>query len=219
MNCALRCIRARICNGAFRSIDPAQLAVPLNLPRAAGRMRLTVRSVLALLVGRHDFDSRNVPSAIFWRSRDSVCCFIQPPIVNALRRTGKLVGHVVVSPVSISDGTPDWFGLGPMSVLPEHQRHGVGSRLMPDAGHLAFRHRVDKARGRDLPALMGGQRRGRPDRARTRCEASDGCGRQGTGHEGSCTQAALSSKFPPRAQEASGPREGQCPPEMIQPIC
>jgi hypothetical protein len=150
MNCALRCIRARICNGAFRSIDPAQLAVPLNLPRAAGRMRLTVRSVLALLVGRHDFDSRNVPSAIFWRSRDSVCCFIQPPIVNALRRTGKLtislvadsegtvVGHVAVSPVSISDGTPDWFGLGPISVLPEHQRHGVGSRLMPDAGHLAF---------------------------------------------------------------------------------
>jgi putative acetyltransferase len=63
-------------------------------------------------------------------------------IVNALRKAGKLtislvadsagtvVGHVAVSPVSVSDGTPGWFGLGPISVVPEHQRHGVGSRLM-----------------------------------------------------------------------------------------
>jgi putative acetyltransferase len=66
-------------------------------------------------------------------------------IVNALRKAGKLtislvadcdgtvVGHVAVSPVSISDGTPEWFGLGPISVVPEHQRHGVGSRLMREA--------------------------------------------------------------------------------------
>src|SRR6266852_1518582 len=47
-------------------------------------------------------------------------------IVNALRRTGKLaislvadvegsvVGHVAVSPVSISGGASGWFGLGPI---------------------------------------------------------------------------------------------------------
>jgi putative acetyltransferase len=66
-------------------------------------------------------------------------------IVNALRRAGKLavslvaeadsvvVGHIAASPVSISDGTSGWFGLGPVSVLPPHQRRGVGSQLMHEA--------------------------------------------------------------------------------------
>jgi putative acetyltransferase len=66
-------------------------------------------------------------------------------IVNALRRAGKLavslvaeaegdlIGHVAISPVSISDGTSGWFGLGPISVLPQHQRRGVGSTLMREA--------------------------------------------------------------------------------------
>jgi putative acetyltransferase len=35
--------------------------------------------------------------------------------------------------VSVSDGTPGWFGLGPLSVLPVHHRQGVGSRLMREA--------------------------------------------------------------------------------------
>jgi len=66
-------------------------------------------------------------------------------IVNALRRAGKLsvslvavrdgtlIGHAAISPVAISDGTPGWFGLGPISVLPQHQRQGVGSKLMHEA--------------------------------------------------------------------------------------
>lgn len=66
-------------------------------------------------------------------------------IVNALRRTGKLsvslvaesdgavIGHVALSPVVISDGTPDWFGLGPVSVLPRYQRRGIGSQLVREA--------------------------------------------------------------------------------------
>jgi putative acetyltransferase len=66
-------------------------------------------------------------------------------IVSALRKAGKLIvslvadsggkviGHVAVSPVSISDGASGWFGLGPISVVPEYQRRGVGSRLMREA--------------------------------------------------------------------------------------
>lgn len=66
-------------------------------------------------------------------------------IVAALRRAGKLsvslvaeadgtlIGHVAVSPVSISDGTSGWFGLGPISVPLQHQRQGIGSRLMREA--------------------------------------------------------------------------------------
>lgn len=34
---------------------------------------------------------------------------------------GNIVGHVAFSPVTISDGTQNWYGLGPVSVLPEHQ--------------------------------------------------------------------------------------------------
>ena len=71
-------------------------------------------------------------------------------IVNALREAGKLtvslvaqenaeiVGHVAVSPVAISDGSNDWFGVGPVSVSPERQRQGIGSRLMEQcAGRVA----------------------------------------------------------------------------------
>jgi putative acetyltransferase len=66
-------------------------------------------------------------------------------IVNALRKAGALtisliaeaqgtvIGHVAVSPVSISDGTSGWFGLGPISVLPEFQRRGVGAQLMRES--------------------------------------------------------------------------------------
>jgi putative acetyltransferase len=43
---------------------------------------------------------------------------------------GNVVGHVAFSPVTISDGSPDWYGLGPVSVLPQHQRQGIGSALI-----------------------------------------------------------------------------------------
>jgi putative acetyltransferase len=65
-------------------------------------------------------------------------------IVNALRESkqltvslvaetqGKIIGHIAFSPVSISDGTTGWYGLGPISVLPEYQGKGVGSKLMKE---------------------------------------------------------------------------------------
>jgi len=43
---------------------------------------------------------------------------------------GRVIGHVAFSPVTISDGTQDWYGLGPVSVLPEYQRNGVGKALI-----------------------------------------------------------------------------------------
>lgn len=65
-------------------------------------------------------------------------------IVEALRMTGALtvslvaeldgcvVGHIAFSPVSLSDGTPHWYGLGPVSVLPAFQRCGVGFALIKE---------------------------------------------------------------------------------------
>ncbi len=43
---------------------------------------------------------------------------------------GALVGHVALSPVELSDGSQDWYGLGPISVAPAQQGRGVGSALM-----------------------------------------------------------------------------------------
>jgi len=43
---------------------------------------------------------------------------------------GALVGHAAFSPVTTSDGAPGWFGLGPVSVRPDHQRAGVGQALI-----------------------------------------------------------------------------------------
>jgi putative acetyltransferase len=43
---------------------------------------------------------------------------------------GQVVGHIACSPVVMSDGTPDWYGLGPVSVLPAYQRRGIGSALI-----------------------------------------------------------------------------------------
>lgn len=43
---------------------------------------------------------------------------------------GEVVGHIAFSPVSISTGEPGCFGLGPLSVLPEHQAKGIGSKLV-----------------------------------------------------------------------------------------
>jgi putative acetyltransferase len=43
---------------------------------------------------------------------------------------GRVIGHIAFSPVTISDGTPNWYGLGPVSVLPEYQRQGIGQALI-----------------------------------------------------------------------------------------
>ncbi|MDQ1316321.1 MAG: putative acetyltransferase [Pseudomonadota bacterium] len=45
---------------------------------------------------------------------------------------GRVVGHIAFSPVTISDGSSDWYGLGPVSVLPEYQRRGIGSALIQE---------------------------------------------------------------------------------------
>jgi len=45
---------------------------------------------------------------------------------------GRVVGHIAFSPVTISDGTKNWYGLGPVSVLPKYQRRGIGKALIQE---------------------------------------------------------------------------------------
>jgi len=63
-------------------------------------------------------------------------------IINALRDAnaltislvaevdGKVVGHIAFSPIEISDGSLNWYGLGPISVLPKYQKQGIGKSLI-----------------------------------------------------------------------------------------
>ncbi|MGV7194502.1 GNAT family N-acetyltransferase [Xanthomonas axonopodis] len=46
---------------------------------------------------------------------------------------GYVVGHLAVSPVSLSDDSPGWFALGPLAVGPGHQKQGLGTRLVQAA--------------------------------------------------------------------------------------
>jgi len=43
---------------------------------------------------------------------------------------GRVAGHIAFSPATISDGTRDWYGLAPVSVLPAYQRQGIGKALI-----------------------------------------------------------------------------------------
>lgn len=66
-------------------------------------------------------------------------------IVDALRSSGtallslvatlndRVVGHIMYSPATIGDTTG--AALGPMSVLPEYQRQGIGSKLVSSGNH------------------------------------------------------------------------------------
>jgi putative acetyltransferase len=63
-------------------------------------------------------------------------------IITALRATkaltislvaevdGRVIGHIAFSPLTISDGTRNWYGLGPVAVLPEYQQQGIGKALI-----------------------------------------------------------------------------------------
>ncbi len=65
-------------------------------------------------------------------------------IINALRAGGALtislvaemegnvIGHIAFSPLTVSDGTSDWYGLGPVSVLPDFQCQGLGKALIEE---------------------------------------------------------------------------------------
>ena len=45
-------------------------------------------------------------------------------------QAGTIMGHTAFSPVEFSDGSCGWFGLGPVAVLPQFQRLGIGQAMI-----------------------------------------------------------------------------------------
>ena len=64
-------------------------------------------------------------------------------------KDGHVVGHIAFSPITLSDGSVDWYGLGPVSVLPKFQRQGIGKALIHEGLTLL------KGRGAQGCALVG----------------------------------------------------------------
>ena len=73
----------------------------------------------------------------------------EPSLVAACE--GKIVAHVIFSPMSIDPARQDFkvAGLGPVGVLPAYQRRGIGSQLIR-AGIAASRQA-----GLDAVAVLG----------------------------------------------------------------
>jgi putative acetyltransferase len=90
---------------------------------------------------------RERPEDIAAVRRVNECAFARPDeanLVDTLRmgskvtlslvavEDGQIVGHILFSPVTIESGDRTFpaAGLGPMAVLPERQRRGIGSQLV-----------------------------------------------------------------------------------------
>jgi len=83
---------------------------------------------------------------------------VEGTIVDALRDAGgltislvacggdRVVGHVALSPMQTSKPAARVLGLGPIGVLPERERSGVGTALMQSA--------IDLARGEGFDAIF-----------------------------------------------------------------
>ncbi|QGY41071.1 GNAT family N-acetyltransferase [Pseudodesulfovibrio cashew] len=69
----------------------------------------------------------------------------EPLIVSMLRADGALevsllaeeegtaVGHIALSSATVGEDAAGWFLLGPVGVLPAHQKQGIGSALIREA--------------------------------------------------------------------------------------
>ncbi len=58
---------------------------------------------------------------------------------------GRIVGHILFTPVSLDPPHPGWqgLGIGPIAVLPEFQCMGIGSRMMTIGLEICRQHGVD----------------------------------------------------------------------------
>jgi putative acetyltransferase len=75
-----------------------------------------------------------------------------PELSLVAEKDGELVGHVMLSYVDLEPGSHRVLQVGPLAVLPPHQRRGIGGKLMEEAIRLA------DARGEPLLLIEGNPR-------------------------------------------------------------
>ena len=70
-------------------------------------------------------------------------------LVARLRKSGAFVGHIMFTRIGLGEARA--LALAPLSVLPEFQRRGVGSRLMAEG------HRIAKELGYEFSVVLGSE--------------------------------------------------------------
>ena len=102
---------------------------------------MTTQKILIRDEAKHDAAVISEVTAAAFESLE-ICNHTEQFIIEALRSAraltlslvaevdGRVVGHIAFSPVTISGGAANWYGLGPVSVLPNYQRKGIGKALI-----------------------------------------------------------------------------------------
>lgn len=83
-----------------------------------------IRAVVAAAFEGHHHSDGTEPDIVERLRRDR-----SPMLSLVAEEDGTVLGHVAFSPVSIEGRDCGWFGLGPLSVVPERQDSGIGSAL------------------------------------------------------------------------------------------
>ena len=83
-----------------------------------------IRTLLERAFADHDHSDGIEPELVEQLRRDRT-----PMLALVAHEAGAILGHITFSPVAIEDGSQGWYGLGPLAVLPERQRGGIGSAL------------------------------------------------------------------------------------------
>ena len=113
---------------------PPDLSIRLERPGDADPIAQLLREAFA---GHPDSRQTEVHIVAALRRADVLA------ISLVTERGGIVVGHVAFSPVTISDGTMGWLGLGPVAVAPARQRRGIGVALIRE-GLALLRERGGK---------------------------------------------------------------------------
>ncbi len=85
---------------------------------------------------------------------------------------GEVLGHVLFSPGTVTDGKESWpcEGMGPVAVMPERQRQGIGSKLIEEGLEKCWQRGAKAVFVLGDPAYYGRFGFTRTDRFGIRCE-------------------------------------------------
>nr|WP_269213786.1 N-acetyltransferase [Vibrio sp. VB16] len=100
----------------------------------AKRQCLSILAVKKATVSLQTIQWANCASKVLTNNVSVYLCCLNITVVLTISLVAeidsRIVGHIAFLPVTISDGTIGWYDLGPISVLPEYYKQGIGNSLM-----------------------------------------------------------------------------------------
>lgn len=107
------------------------VARPAFFLRAEAAGDVTEVDALTLAAFETQPHSRQTEGAIIHRLREAGALSLSLVAQAGVPQSpGPLVGQVTFSPITIAGDAPNWYDLGPLSVVPDWQGKGVGTELV-----------------------------------------------------------------------------------------